>query len=49
MGLKGGHFERPVVCPGRCDAAVAMLPPRDGKVAFHCSARGTTPLDLRVT
>ena len=48
MGLKGGHLERPVVCPGRGDAAGAMLPPRDGKVAFHCSARGTTPLDLRV-
>ena len=48
LGVKGGHLEGLVVCPGRGDAAGAMLPPRDGKVAFHCSARGTTPLDLRV-
>ena len=48
LGVKGGHLEGLVVCPGRGDAAGAMLPPRDGKVAFHCSARGTTPPDLRV-
>ena len=49
LGVKGGHLEGLVVCPGRGDVAGAMPPPRDGKVAFHCSARGTTPLDLRVT
>ena len=48
LGVRGGHLEGPMVCPGRYDVAGAMPPPRDGEVAFHCSARGTTPLDLRV-